>query len=86
MFSQNRTFYKNNTILWYHQILPKVVSKMLHGLMDTFTRTKTKKRFTIMKKIRGRYFFRAVYHNKNYVIPHPVIAATLDIILNILQY
>ena len=39
-----------------------------------------------MKKIRGRYFFRAVYHNKNYVIPHPVIAATLDIILNILQY
>ena len=28
-------------------------------------------------------FFRAVYHSKNHVIPHPVIAAILDVILNI---
>ena len=27
-------------------------------------------------------FYRAVYHSKNNVIPHSVIAATLDIILN----
>ena len=28
-------------------------------------------------------FFREVYHSKNRVIPHPVIAAFLDVILNI---
>ena len=31
------------------------------------------------------YFFLAVYHSKNHVIPHPVIAAIFDVILNILQ-
>ena len=30
-------------------------------------------------------FFRAVYHSKNHVIPHPVNAVTLDVILNIFQ-
>ena len=55
----------------------------VHGLMDTITRTKTK---TLpLRKIRVCYFFRAVYHSKSHVIPHPVIAAILDVILNILQ-
>ena len=31
------------------------------------------------------FFFRAVYHSKHHVIPHPVIAGILDVILNILQ-
>ena len=30
-------------------------------------------------------FFSAVYHSKNHAIPHPLIAATLYFILNILQ-
>ena len=30
-------------------------------------------------------FFHAVYRRKNHVIPHRVIAAILDVILNILQ-
>ena len=56
---------------------------MVHGLMDTIPRTKTK---TLpLRKIRVCYFFRAVYQSKNHVISHPVIAAILDVILNILQ-
>ena len=56
---------------------------MVHSLLDTIPRAKTK---TItLRKIRVCYFFLAVYHSKNHVIPNPVIAATLDIILNILQ-
>ena len=81
---QNRTFYENNMILWYHQILPKVVSKVLHGLMDTITRTKTK-HITITKKIRGRYFSVQSIITQNMRFPHPVIAAILDVILNISQ-
>ena len=78
-----RTFYDNNMILWYHLVLPKVVLEVLHGLMDTITRTKTK---TLpFWKIKRPWFFRTVYHNKKRVIPHPVIAAILDVILNILQ-
>ena len=51
---------------------------MMHGLMDMIPKTKTK---TLpLRKIRVCYFFRAVYHSKNHVIPHPVIAATLDVI------
>ena len=38
-----------------------------------------------LQKIRVRYFFHVVYHSKNHVISHPVIAAILDIILNILH-
>ena len=54
---------------------------MLHVLMDTILRTKTK---TLpLRKIRDCYFFRAVYHSKNHVISHPVIATVLDAILNI---
>ena len=47
---------------------------MLHGLMDTIPRTKTKP--LPLQKMR-------VYHSKNHVIPHPVIAAILNAILNI---
>ena len=56
---------------------------MVHGLMDTIPRTKTK---TLqLRKIRVCYFFCAVYYSKNHVIPHRVIGAILDVILNILQ-
>ena len=55
---------------------------MAHGMMDMIPRTKTK---TLpLRKIRVCKFFRAVYHSKNHVIPHPVIAAFLNVILNIL--
>ena len=56
---------------------------MMHGLMDTIPRKKTK--ILPLRKIRVCYFFHAVYHNKTDVIPHPVVAAILNIILNILQ-
>ena len=55
---------------------------MVHGLMDTILRTKTK---TLPLRKISQIFFHAVYHSKNNVIPHPVIAAILDVILNILQ-
>ena len=76
MFSKIRTLYENNLILWYHQIWPIVVSKVLYGLMNTITITKREE----------AVIFCTVYHNKNNVIPHPVIAAILDVILNILQH
>ena len=68
-------------LIWFYQIRPKLV----HGLTDTIIRTKktTTKNITITKT-RVCYFFRAVYQNKNHVIPHPDIAAILDVILNIL--
>ena len=54
---------------------------MVYGLMDTILRTKTK---TLpLQKI--LLFFRAVHHSKNHVIPHRVIGAILDVILNSLQ-
>ena len=34
-----------------------------------------------LRQIRVYYFFRAVYHSKNHVISHPIIAAILDVIL-----
>ena len=36
-------------------------------------------------KIKRLLFFHAVYYDKNLVIPHPVIAAILNVILDILQ-
>ena len=71
-------------IVWYYQIRLKVVWKVEHRLMDTITRTKTKKSLPL-RKIRVHYILCAVYHKKNNVIPRPVIAAILDVILNILQ-
>ena len=57
-----------------------VVWKVAHGLMDMITKTTTK----TLRKI-SLWFFRAVYHSKTHVISHPVIAAILEVILNILQ-
>ena len=56
---------------------------MVHGLMDTILRTKTKT--FPLRKIRVCYILHAVYHSKNHVIPNRVIGAILDVILNILQ-
>ena len=53
---------------------------MVYGLMNTITKTKTKNNITKSKSL---LFYRAVYHSKNNVIPNSVIAAILDIILNI---
>ena len=56
---------------------------MMHGLMDTIPQTKTK---TLpLRKLRVYYFFHAMYYSKKHVIPHPVIAAILNVILDILQ-
>ena len=63
---------------------PKVVGKVVHGLIDMITRTKTKL-INITKNKSPLFFFCAVYHSKSHVISHPVIAAILDVILSILQ-
>ena len=56
---------------------------MVHELMDMILRTKTK---TLpLRKIRACYFFLAVYHCENHVIPHRVIGVIFDVILNVLQ-
>ena len=64
-------------ILWYFQIRPKVVWKMYGALIDGYDSQNKDKNITITK-IR-------VYHSKNHVTPHPVIAAILNVILDILQ-
>ena len=72
-------------------------AKMIHVLLDTITRTKTKKTLPLRKhnshtsdyhyeKISPLYFFHAVHHNKNSVILHFVIADIFHIILKILQH
>ena len=73
-------------ILWYYQIRPKVVWKVHGACIDGYNSQNKDKNITIMKN-NSLLFFRghAVYHSKNHVIPHPVIAAMLDVILNILQ-
>ena len=67
----------------YH-IWPKVVWKVHGAWIDGYDSQNKDKNITIAK-IRVCYFFNAVYHSKNHVIPHPVIAAILYAILNILQ-
>ena len=72
-FSQSSNFYENK-LIWYYGTIrsqQKWSGKcMVYGLMDTIPRIKTK---TLpLWKIRVCYFFRAVYHSKNHVIPHPV--------------
>ena len=69
-------------IFWYYQIWPKVVWKVVHGFMDTITRTKTQKTLPL-RKIRVCYFFRAVYHSKNHEIPNLGIAVILKVILKL---
>ena len=72
-------------ILWYYHIRTKVVWKLHGAWLDGYD-SQNKDKNIPLQKIRVCYFFRAVYHSKkNHVIPHPVIAATLDVILNILQ-
>ena len=71
-------------ILWYYKIWPNVVWKVEHGLMDTITRTKTKN-ITVMKKKSPLFFPCSVSLQQKHVIPRPVIAAILHVILNILQ-
>ena len=68
--------------LCFYQIRQKVVWKMVPGLVDTITRTKTKTTIPNTKN-KSLLFFRAVYHSKNHVILHHVIVAILDAILNI---
>ena len=69
-------------ILWHYQIRPKVVWNVVHGLMDTITRTKTKK--LPLRRIKSVTFFvQCIIHvAKTYVIPHLVIADILYVILN----
>ena len=76
-FTQSRKFYENTMTLWFYQIRPKVVWKMVHGLMDTRTKTKT----IPNTKNKSPLFFRTVYHSKNHVNPHHVITAILVAIL-----
>ena len=77
MFTQSRNFYENNI----YQIQPKVVWKVVHGLMDMITRTK-KKNITITKN-KSLLFFSCSLSKQNPWISHPVIAAIFDVILNI---
>ena len=74
-------------ILWFYQICPKVVWKVYGAWIDGYHSQNKGKIITITKNNSLLFFifFRAVYHSKNHVIPHSVIAAILDVILNILQ-
>ena len=60
-------------ILWYIQIHPKVVWKV-HGAWIDECDSQNKDKILPLRIIR-------VYHSKNHVIPHPVIAAILNAIL-----
>ena len=71
-------------ILWYYQIWPKVVWKVHGACIDGYNSQIKDKNITITKN-KSLLFFRALYHSKKHVIPHPVIADILDVILNILQ-
>ena len=71
-------------ILWYYLVRPKVVWKV-HGAWIDGYNFQNKDKTLPLPKIRGYYFFLAVYLSKNHVISHPVIAAILDVILENLQ-
>ena len=71
-------------ILWYYQIQPNVVWKVHGAWIDGYD-TQNKTKTLPLRKLRVRYFFHAVFYKKTHVIPHPVIAAILNVILNILQ-
>ena len=57
-------------ILWYYQIWPKVVWKVVHDYQN-------KQNNITITKHKSPLFFRVVYHSQNHVIPHPDIAAIL---------
>ena len=71
-------------ILWNYQIRTKVVWKVHGAWIDGYDSQKKDKTLPL-RKIRVCYFFLAVYDSKKHVIPHHVIGAILDVILNILQ-
>ena len=57
----------------------------MHGTwIDGYDSQNKDKNITITKN-KSMLLFRAVYYSKKHVIPHPVIAAILNVILNILQ-
>ena len=83
-FSHSRIFMRIILILWYNQICPKVVWKVHGAWIDGYD-SQNKDKTLPLRKIRVCYFFRAVNQSKKHVFSHPVIAAILNVILNILQ-
>ena len=71
-------------ILWYNQICPKVVWKVHGAWIDGYD-SQNKDKTLPLRKIRVCYFFRAVNQSKKHVFSHPVNAAILNVIPNILQ-
>ena len=69
-------------IIWYYGII-RSDQRWYMGLWIRLPEQRQKP--LPLRKIRVCYFFRAVHHSKTHVISHPVIAAILDVILNILQ-
>ena len=69
-------------MIWYYQIRPKKVWKVYGAWIDGYDSQNKDKNITITK---NKSFLHAMHHSKSHVIPHPVIAAILDVILNILQ-
>ena len=58
-----------------------MVWKVHVAWIDGYDSQNKDKNITITK-IKGLLFFYAVYYSKNHVIPHPVIATILNVILN----
>ena len=71
-------------ILWYYQILPKVVWKVHGAWIDGYDSQNKDKVITITKN-KSLFFSLQCIIAKNHLIPHRVIGAILDVILNILQ-
>ena len=69
-------------ILWYYQIGPKVVWKV-HGAWTDGYDSQNKDKIITITKNKSLLFFPCMYHSKNHLIPHHVIGAILDVILNI---
>ena len=72
-------------ILWYYQIWSKVVLKVHGAYIDGNTSQNKDENITITKNKSLLFFFMCIVICKTHVIPHPVIAAILDVLLNILQ-
>ena len=75
---------ENNMILWHYQIWPKVVWKVHGAWIDGYDSQYKDKIITITKH-KSQLFFPCSVSKQNHLIPHRVICAILDIILNILQ-
>ena len=57
----------------------------MHGAWIDGYNSQNKDQNITITKIKSQLFFHAVYYSKNHVIPHPVIAAILNVIFSILQ-